>query len=82
MDGVGHSGNQGPEEVARDAPGGTLMELSIGKLAGSIDGYKEIELALLSPHLGDIDMEVADRVLLELLLRNALALISGKRLTP
>jgi hypothetical protein len=43
------------------------MQLGVGELAGSINGHKEIELALLGTHLGDIDMEVADGILLELL---------------
>ena len=38
-----------------------------GELACSIDGHEEIELAFSRLHLGDVDVEVADRVALEFL---------------
>jgi hypothetical protein len=44
------------------------MQLGAGELAGSIKGHKKIELGLFGAHLGDINMEVADGILLELLL--------------
>ena len=78
VNGVGNRGDQGSEEVASDAPGSALMQLGIRKLAGSINGYKEIEFALLGPDLGDIDMEVADGILLELLLCRLAALDLGQ----
>ncbi len=42
------------------------MQFGIGELAGAIDGNKEMELAFFCLHLGNIDMEIADRILLEL----------------
>jgi len=68
VDSVGDGGNKSPEEVSGNAPSSALMQLGIGELAGSINGHKEIELALLGSNFGDIDMEVADGILLELLL--------------
>ena len=35
---------------------------TIGELAGPIDGHEEIELAFRGLHLGDVDVEEADRV--------------------
>ena len=54
------------------------MEFDIGELAGAIDGDEEIELAFGGLHLGDVDMEVADRVALELLLGRLVALDLGQ----
>ena len=45
-----------------------------GELRGSIDGHEELELALGRLDLGDIDMEMADRITLELPLRRCVAL--------
>jgi hypothetical protein len=41
------------------------VQLGKGELGGAVDGNEEVELALLGPHLGDVDVEVADRVGLE-----------------
>jgi hypothetical protein len=37
------------------------------ELRGAVDGHEHIELALCSAHLGHVDVEIADRVALELL---------------
>ena len=50
------------------------MKLDIGKLAGPVDGNEEVELAFCGSHFGNIDMEVANRVGLELLLWSLVAL--------
>jgi hypothetical protein len=42
------------------------MQLDEGELGRAVDGHEEVELALLGPQLGDIDVEEADRVALEL----------------
>jgi hypothetical protein len=39
---------------------------------------EHVQLALFGPHLGDIDVEVTDRVTLELLLRRLVALNIGQ----
>jgi hypothetical protein len=41
------------------------MQFGISEFAGAVDGNKEIELAFFRPHFGNIDMEVAERILLE-----------------
>ncbi len=38
-----------------------------GELAGSVNGYKEKELAVGGPEFGDVDMKIADWIPLELL---------------
>src|SRR3954454_8585844 len=75
---VRHGRDQVPEEVAGDATGGSLVQLGKGKLTRAVDGYEEVELALLSPHLGDVDVEVADRIRLEPRLGGLVALGLGQ----
>jgi hypothetical protein len=62
---VGHGCDQVPEEVARDTGSGLLVQLDEGELGGSVDGVEQVELALLRPNLGDVDVKVADRIALE-----------------
>jgi len=50
-----------------------LMELGESELRCAIDCDEQMELALLSTDLGDIDVEVADRIALERLLAPRLA---------
>ena len=42
-------------------------QLRNGKLAGSINSYKEIQLTLIGTKLSDINMEIANRISFELL---------------
>jgi hypothetical protein len=65
VDPVGDGGGESPEEVAGDPAGGLLMQLDEGELARSVDGDEQIEPALLGMHLGDVEVEIADRVGLE-----------------
>jgi hypothetical protein len=65
VDRVGHGGSEVAKEVACDAPGRLLVKLDKGELGRSVDGDEEVELALLGPDLGDVDVEEADRVALE-----------------
>ena len=44
------------------------MQLSEGELRGPIDGDEEVEPTLRGAHFGNVDVEVADRVGLELAL--------------
>ena len=53
------------QELGCDHFCGPLVQLDIGELAGPIDGHEEIELAFRGLHLGDVDVEVTDRVVLE-----------------
>ena len=41
------------------------MQFDEGELGGSVDRHEEVELALFGPDLGDVDVEEADRVVLE-----------------
>lgn len=61
------------EEVCCDSTRRLLVQLDEDRLRGPVDGDQEIELALGGLHLGDVDMEEADRISLELLLRDLLA---------
>ena len=67
VDRVGNGGDQSPEKVGGDPSRCPLVELGESEFTGSVDGDEEIELALLGPHLSDIDMEEADGILPELL---------------
>lgn len=45
------------------------MQFDVGKLGGAVDRHEHVELTLLGSHFGNVDVEVADRIALELLLR-------------
>ena len=66
MDLVGSGGDQGHEEGGRRDAVRLLDELGEGELAGAVDGHEQIELAFSGVHLGEVDVEEADRVGLEL----------------
>ena len=44
------------------------MQFDKGELRSAVDCDEEMQLALLGSNLGDVDMEVADRIALELAL--------------
>jgi len=58
----GHGQKLGGEEVAFEARGGALVQLGNGELRGTVDGPEKVEIALLDPDLGDVDVGVADGV--------------------
>ena len=60
MDLVGNGCDQSQQKVSRDGSGGLLVQLNEGELRGAVDGDEKVELALLGPDLGDVDVEVAD----------------------
>lgn len=66
MDLVGNSFDQRPQEVRGHAHGGFLVQLDEGELGGPVDGHEQIEPALLGADLGNVDVEVTDRIGLEL----------------
>jgi hypothetical protein len=49
------------------------MQFDEGKLRCSIDRHEHVELAINRAHLGDVDVEIADRIGFELLLGGDLA---------
>ncbi len=49
------------------------MELDEGELRGAVDPDVEVKLAFFGADLGDVDVEVADRIDLELLLSRLVA---------
>ena len=66
VDLVWHGGDQGDQEGRSRGPASSGDGLDEGELAGPVDCYIQIELALGGSDLGDVDVEVADRVALEL----------------
>ena len=50
------------------------MQSNERKLGGSVDRHEEVELALLGTNLGDVDVEIADRVGLEFALVGQVAI--------
>jgi len=54
------------------------VQLHKGELGGAVDGDEEMELALLGAHLGDVDVDVAERVGLERLARGLVAFDLGQ----
>jgi hypothetical protein len=65
---VGHGSDQALEDVTSHTLENSLMQLHKGELGRAVDGNQQVEAALLRSDLGDVDMEVADRVRLEPLL--------------
>lgn len=63
--GIRDGRDQRAEEVGGDRTGRLLMQLNEGELARSVDGYEQTELALFGADLGNIDVELADRIGLE-----------------
>ena len=82
VDLVGDGGDQAAQEVSRGATRHLLMQFDEGELRGSVDGDEEIELALGGSNLGDVDMEIADRIGLELPLGRGFAFDLGSLETP
>lgn len=66
VDLVGNGFDEVKQEVSRDPPCGLLVQLGEGELRGPIDGDEEVEPALRGAYFGDVDVEVANRIGLEL----------------
>ena len=73
VDLVGDSRDQSFEEGRGGGPSRLPDQLHEGELAGAIDGDVEVELAFSGLELCNVDVEVADRVSLELFLRRLAA---------
>src|SRR3954470_572525 len=68
MDFIGNGRDQAQQKLPRYCGGGLFVQFDESELGGAVDRYEHMELALFGPHLGNIDVEEADRVALELLL--------------
>ena len=66
-DPVGHGFDKVAQEITCSFAQGFAMKLDEGEFARAINGHEEIEPAFRRLHFGDIDVEEADGVALELL---------------
>lgn len=68
MDCIRHSSEKVAQELCRFHLSVLLLQLGIRERAGTVDRNKQREFSFLCSHFGNIEVEVADRILLELLL--------------
>ncbi len=71
VDAVGHSQDQVAQKLRRLHLPGTFHKADEGGLVRTIDCHEQAQLALFSADLGQIDVEVADRVVGEAILVEA-----------
>ena len=69
---VGDGGHQVAEELGGDHVVGLFVPLGIGKFARTVNGDKQVELAFFRADRRDVDMDVAQGIGLELLLRRCI----------
>lgn len=62
---VGHGADQVRQERCGRLDGGALLQVNEGELGDPVDGHEEVKLAFGGAHLGDVDVELADRIALE-----------------
>jgi hypothetical protein len=74
VDPVGHGLDEDIQEVGGEPRSGFGMQLGEGELGGSVDGDEEVEPAFGGLDLGDVDVEITDRIALELALVQRVAL--------
>lgn len=58
------------------------MQFDEGELRGSVDGDEHVQLTLFGAHFGNVDVEVADRIALELRFAGLSPSTSGSRPIP
>ena len=78
VDFVGHCLDEGPQEVGGGARGGFYMQFGEGELGGPVDRDEQVEPAFGGLDLGDVDMEIANWIALELPLARRVALDIGQ----
>jgi|GEM_PF-1389898 len=71
---VGHDAENVVQERGGSLDSGLFFEPREGELGGTVDSNEHVQLALGCTHLGNVDMEVANRVALECLARWPVAL--------
>ena len=69
MDPVGDRRDQVAQELGGGHLTGLLLQPRESEFAGPVDGNEQVEFSFVSPELCDVDVEVADRIALELLPR-------------
>ena len=79
MDPVGHGRDKMAKEFGGNPGGRFLMQLDKAEFRRSIDGDKEMELAFFGPHFGNVDVQEADRIGFELLLRRLACALAAER---
>src|ERR1700722_17020848 len=82
VDPVGDGFDQAAQEVRGHAARHLLMQFDEGELRGPINRDEEMELSLSSSNLGDVDMEISDRVSFELAMGEASPSTCGSREIP
>ena len=82
VDLVGDGGDEAAQEVSGGPARDLFVQFDEGELRGPIDCNDEIELALSGSNLGDVDMEIADRIDLELALGRGFAFDLGQPRDP
>jgi hypothetical protein len=73
VDLIADGGHQVPWDLSGGHFVGFCIQLSLGKPTGAVNRDKQAELAFFRADLCDIEMEVADRIRLKLLLARLLA---------
>ena len=68
---VGYLGQHPTQEVHGEGLRGLRVQFGEGQLARAVNGDEEVLLAFFRAHLGEIDVQVADGVVLELLFQRA-----------
>jgi hypothetical protein len=71
---VGHHSQKLFQELAGSGSGSLFIEPGHGELGCAVNGHEQVELALAGPDLGDVHVEVANGVALELPLGGLVAL--------
>lgn len=70
--------DQMAQEIGGVHLAGLLVKLDEDELRGAIDGDEHIELAVFRADLGDVDVDIADRIGFELLLGRGFSLQVGQ----
>ena len=70
-----------PQKFGRDDPLGVRVEFDKGPFAGAVNVHEEALLAFFGPHFREIDVPVADGVVLAFLFRGALPVFAQRPAT-
>ena len=70
-----------PQKFGRDHPLGAGMQFGKGPFAGAVNGHEEALLAFFGPHFREIEVLVADGIVLAFLFRGALPVFAQRPAT-